>query len=153
MLIIRSPKKDDIFNIINMAKYFQENSLFKNCGFDENKVKQIILKSIDPTTPYFMVVGEQDGVILGAFCGQISEYFFSKKRIATDLSIYVNPEDRRFTLKFLNKAIAEFETWAKEWGAIEVCIAPSSGTYSPSFERYLQKKNYNRIGFIAKKGI
>jgi len=153
MLKIRRLEKEDIPFVLSMAKDFQENSLFKNCGFEEDKVRQIILKCIDPTKPYFMMVGEQDGSILGAFCGQISEYFFSTKRIATDLAIYVNPEDRRFTLKFLNKAIAEFEKWSKEWGAIEVCIAPSSGTYSPSFEKYLKKKNYNKIGFIAKKGI
>jgi hypothetical protein len=153
MFITRSPQKEDISAIVSMAKDFQQNSLFKDCGFDEDKVRQIILKCIDPTKPYFMTVGEQDGIILGAFCGEISEYFFSKNRIATDLAIYVNPNDRRFTLKFLNKAIVEFETWAKKWGAMEICIAPSSGAYSPSFEKFLQKKKYDRIGFITKKGI
>jgi hypothetical protein len=153
MFTTRSPQKEDISAIVSMAKEFQKNSLFRDCGFDEDKVRQIILRCIDPSKPYFMVVGEQDGIILGAFCGQISEYFFSTKRIATDLAIYVNPDDRRFTLKFLNAAVAEFEKWSKDWGAIEICIAPSSGAYSPSFEKFLQKKNYNRIGFITKKGI
>ena len=153
MLNIRTPDLGDIPAIIGMAKAFQRNSLFRDCGFDENKVHGIIHRCMDPTSPYFMVVGLEDGKVLGAFCGSVSEYFFSRERIATDLAIYVNPEDRRFAYKFLNKAVQEFEAWAKSRGAREVCIAPASGAYSPAFEKYLVKKNYKKVGFISKKGI
>lgn len=153
MLTVRPPVQQDIPSIVSMAKSFQENSLFKNCGFDESKVKNIILRCMEPTSPYFMVVGLQGDKVMGAFCGSVTEYFFSKERIATDLAIYVNPEDRRFSYKFLNKAVQDFENWAKEWGAKEVCIAPASGAYSPAFEKYLEKKNFKKVGFITKKGI
>lgn len=153
MLTTRTPVIGDIPAIVTMAKTFQQNSLFKDCGFDEAKVNQIILQCMDPQKPYFMTIGLEDGKILGAFCGNVCEYFFSKQLIASDLAIYVNPEDRRFAYKFLNKAVAEFEEWAKQWGAIEVCIAGSSGAYSPAFEKYLNNKNYQNVGFITKKGI
>jgi hypothetical protein len=153
MLKVRRLEKDDIISVLKMAKDFQENSLFKGCGFDENKVLALLDKCLDPKSPYFLVVGEVDKKIKGAFCGHISEYFFSKNRIASDLAIYVNPEDRRFALKFLNKAIAEFEKWAKKWKAMEVCISGSSGSYSGTYEKFLKRKHYNNIGFITKKGV
>lgn len=153
MLTVRTPTQRDIPSIVSMAKAFQQNSLFKDCGFDESKVHDIIQKCMDPTAPYFMVIGIEDEKVMGAFCGNVTEYFFSRERIATDLAIYVNPEDRRFSYKFLNKAVHEFEDWAKHWGAKEVCIAPASGAYSPAFEKYLEKKNFKKVGFITKKGI
>ena len=153
MLLVRPPTHGDIPSIVSMAKAFQQNSLFKNCGFDESKVHDIIQRCMDPLSSYFMVVGIEDGKVLGAFCGVVSEYFFSRERIATDLAIYVNPEDRRFAYKFLNRAVHEFESWAVIRGAREVCIAPASGAHSTAFEKYLEKKNYSKVGFISKKGI
>ena len=153
ILKVRHLEKNDIPFVLKMAKDFQENSLFKNCGFDEDKVLALLDSSLNPTSPYFLMVGEVDKKIKGAFCGQVSEYYFSKKRIATDLAIYVNPEDRRFSLNFLNKAIAEFEKWAKEWEAVEVCICGSSGSYSENYEKFLKRKQYINTGFITKKGV
>lgn len=153
MLTVKPPTMRDIPSIVSMAKSFQQNSFFKDCGFDESKVHDIILKCMDPKSPYFMAVGLDDEKVMGAFCGNVTEYFFSKERIATDLAIYVNPEDRRLSLKFLNQAVQQFEDWAKQWGAQEVCIAPASGAYSPAFEKYLEKKNFKKVGFITKKGI
>lgn len=153
MVETRPPLHGDINAIIAMAKTFQQNSLYKDCGFDKDKVFNIILQSMDPNSNMFMVVGLVDGKILGAFCGNVTEYYFSRQKIASDLAVYVNPDDRRFAYKFLNKAIADFEAWAKQKGAREICIAGTSGAYGPAFEKYLQKQNYTNVGFITKKGI
>ena len=42
VLKVRHLEKDDIPFVLKMAKDFQENSLFKNCGFDEDKVLALL---------------------------------------------------------------------------------------------------------------
>lgn len=136
-----------------MASTFQKTSLYKDCGFDAAKYQKLLLKCLDDTQPYFLVVGEVDNHIKGALCGAVSEYYFSTNRIASDLGIYVNPEDRRFALKFLNKALEEFELWAKKWKATEICIGTTTGIAGKNFEAYLLRKSYKNVGFTVKKGI
>ncbi len=150
---VRRLEKKDIPCVLAMAKDFQENYLFKKCGFSEKKVLALLELCLNPNSSYFLVVGEVDKKIRGAFCGRVSEYYFSTYKIASDVAIYVNPEDRKFSLKFLNRSIEEFEKWSKSWGVTEISIAHSSGEYSGTFEKFLKRKNYDNIGFIAKKGI
>lgn len=152
-MIVRTLQEKDIPFVIQMAKGFQENSIYKDCGFDEQKVTRLLEDCINPYRSYFMVVGEVDGKINGAFCGMVFEFYFSTKRRANDLALYVDPEDRRFVLKFLNKALELFEIWAKEWKAEEICISPSTGDYGKTLEKYLLRKAYKSVGFMVTKGL
>lgn len=91
--------------------------------------------------------------VVGLFLGYLSEYFFSYEKIASDLVVFIYPEYRVSAYRTLKKMVSEFEAWAASRGAIETCIATSSGTDGAGYKKFLTRQGYSEVGFVTKKRI
>jgi len=116
-------------------------SSFKSIGYDEEKLRDLGTSIINRPDVFFASVAEDENkVILGMFVGVITEYYFSKDTMASDLLFYVD-QDKRGALACL-KMIKEFELWAKRNNAKEVRPATSTG-----IEMNRTAKLYSHLGY------
>lgn len=151
--IVRKPTESDKDYLISLGELFQKTSLFSVSGWSNAKATYWFNTGLDDSSDTFLRVVELDGKPIGLFLGYISEYFFSYEKIASDLVVFIHPDHRRDAYRPLKQMVKEFEEWAKERGAIETCIATSSGTDGIGYKNFILKQGYNEVGFVTKKRI
>lgn len=152
-VLVRSPTKLDADRIVALGELFQKTSLFEVSGWSNQKAYWWVDQAITQDSNVFMRVVERNEEIIGFFLGYISEYFFSYEKIASDLVVFIHPDHRNNAYRPLKQMVREFEDWAKAKGAIETCIATSSGTDGAGYKKFVLKQGYNEVGFVTKKRI
>ena len=73
--------------------------------------------------------------------------------MAEDLIVIFLPEHRKYAYEGIEKMLLEFEAWAKEKGAVEVCMGASTGLKSNNYKSFLIDNGYQDVGFLTKKRI
>ena len=63
------------------------------------------------------------------------------------------PEYRRCAPKALPQLMDAFETWAKNKGAHEIMMGATTGSDSPAYRKFLEKRGYRPTGYAATKEI
>lgn len=151
--IVRSPSIGDYDEINALGRWFQENSLYANCGWSDQKSFSLVQAGSDPESSTFMRVIQKEGQVVGFFLGCISEYFFSKRKIAQDMVMVFSPEEREGITKPTVQVIREFVNWAESRGANEVCIGITSGIAGKGYEKLVLKNGFKKVGIIMKKEV
>tara|TARA_R110002012_G_scaffold91301_2_gene222420 strand:+ start:7351 stop:7809 length:459 start_codon:yes stop_codon:yes gene_type:complete len=152
-MIIRPYENKDLDQCEAIARGFQETSLFDVSGWDSDKFNYLASQAGKPDSDVFSWVADLDGVIIGAFVGYITEYYFSKGKLAQDLIVIFLPEHRKYAYKGIERMLSEFEAWAKNKGAVEVCIGSSTGLKTDNYKNFLIDQGYQDVGFLTKKRI
>jgi hypothetical protein len=153
MIKVREPSIDDFREILTLATWFQENSpYFAGIPLEPRKVFDLLATSLLPDGAIFVNVTEKDGKIIGMFAGSVTEYFFSKEKIATDIALVFYPDSRKDIYGAMKQMVSNFEDWAKANGSREICIANAAGLAGESLNKFLERQGYVPKGFIFKKG-
>ena len=153
MVTIRPYEDRDFIQCEKISREFQENSVFADSGWDTDKFNILSSQAIDPNSSVFAFVSEMDGIIIGAFVGYVSEYFFSRKNISQDLIVIVLPEYRSYSYECISRMLSAFESWSKHNNAVEICIGSSTALDNDNYKNFLEGNGYKDVGFIAKKRI
>lgn len=151
--IVRKPLIEDFDQINLIGRWFQENSLYTTCGWSDEKSLRLVVEGTYPDSNTFMRVVESEGQIVGFFLGHITEYFFSTKQIAQDLVMVFLPQKRAGIIKPTIKMLKEFEAWAVNKGAHEICIGITSGIAGPGYEQLIKRIGYREVGSVMKKEV
>lgn len=152
-MIIRKLELEDYHQCLDIGKSFQENSVFSIAGWDDNKYNNLIIQGSDTDSDTFACVAELEGKIIGIFFGYVTEYYFSKKLLAQDLIVLFLPDYRSYAYEGLKIMLENFESWAKEKDAVEICIGASTNQVSENYKQFLESNGYNDVGFLTKKRI
>lgn len=139
----------DFERLLDMCRAFDkettEHGAFVGVGFDTEKVLRLFnWYMTHPDTNFAMVLEDEEHGVVGALFGYITEYYFSRDKIACDLAWYVSPEFRgnMGSLKLLQG----FQDWAKERGAMEVRIGISSRISPERTAKALEFCGYTFVG-------
>ena len=92
---VRPFKESDIATMIELGGKMHKESNFKELNYDKNKLIALGEAIIANTNVYYAIVAEDENkVLLGMFVGVITEYYFSKDLLASDLLFYVDQNKR-----------------------------------------------------------
>lgn len=155
-LKVREFKDGDEQAFLMMGQWLQENSHFKGCGYSVEKMLAIFANLVMKNPDYFgVIVVTEDGKPAGCMIAVIQEFFFSKEKVATDLSfgLLPEPEFRKEAGNIMKEVFARYEAWAKEAGALEVAAGTSTGSHGKRLEGFLKSIGFNVVGFNTKKRI
>ena len=155
-LTVREFRDGDEQAFLMMGRWLQENSHFKDCGFSVSKMLMIFANLVTKNPDYFGVIVEtEDGQPAGCMIANLQEYFFSREKIATDLSfgLLPEPEFRKQAGKIMPEIFARYEAWARASGAIEVAAGTSTGAHGNKLQAFLNSIGYQTVGFNTKKRI
>jgi len=131
----------DIEPMITLGEKMHEESNFKHLNLDRQKLTELGYFAIANPDIYYAIVAEDENkCIKGMFVGLITEYYFGKDLMATDLLVYVDKSKRGAMASVL--MFKEFEKWATRKNAKEVRPATSTGI---EIER--TRKLYRHLGY------
>lgn len=153
MVVIRPYEDSDFVQCEKIAREFQEKSVFKEAGWDSEKFNYLSSNAAKPDSDIFAFVADLDGIIIGAFIGYVSEYFFSSSKISQDLIVIVLPKYRSHAYECIGKMLSSFESWSKDKNAVEVCVGSSTALNNNNYKNFLEKNGYEDVGFITKKRV
>lgn len=120
---IRPMQLSDVDAMLELARAMHEESVYRHLPFDDQKVAELV-RACSMQDSWAGFVAVENGRLYGFFAGHITEYFFSRERMAKDIGLYVVPEKRgRMTAVRLIKI---FIRWAAEKGVTEVALGVSA---------------------------
>jgi len=146
MYKVREAKFEDLLKIHELAKELLENSVYRGIEMDDTKFKRIVVMLMSSKLGKVFVVVDAADVPVGFLVGMVEDLFFSKKKYATDLCIYVKDEARAYGA-FL---VQRFVQWAKTIpSVVEITMGISSGI--GDIDRVGEM--YKKIGFTHTGGL
>jgi GNAT superfamily N-acetyltransferase len=150
---VRIASLDDVPAIVSLGRVMhRESPRFSRFPFSAEKVDALVRGMIsNPAGAVIFVAEERDQGIVGMFGGIVAEHFFTTKKFATDVAVFVVQAYRGGSA--FARMLREFEAWAVDKGVFE--IAPGIST-EVSPERTLalyEKKGYRLSGHMAVKYV
>lgn len=132
-------------DVLKLCLTMQKEGDYNTVPFDVEATAQSVLTYVINNPNGFGILAyTDDGAAVGMLCGSVSPYVFSKGYIASDFAWFVLPEYRgsRAALKMLNM----FTDWAKEKGALELCMGISTNVSPERTGKLLEKRGFRHVG-------
>lgn len=114
---------EDVPEMLRLSREMHEESVYRHLPFDESKVLDLV-RACSDGKDYAGWVACDHGGLYGFFAGYITEYFFSRERMAKDIGLYVSP-GRRGGLVGV-RLVKAFLCWARACGVSEVALGVSA---------------------------
>ncbi|WP_162559897.1 hypothetical protein [Methylobacterium radiodurans] len=135
-----------------LAKALHQESIYRNIRFDDAKVKALLKSACDNASPFTVCfIYKRRGRMSGILLGYVSEYFFSRDRIAQDLFLFVPRKARGGVIALM--LIRRFKKWAQTQGAKELCLGHTTGIDPEKAHHFFDKLGLNRVGSIYKQSL
>jgi len=138
--LIRVAKEGDIKRIIEVCKEAHEASISKDVPLDVKTLRKNIQVCI-LSREHLVLVVVLDDEVEGIFIGVTHQLWYSRRKQATDLILYVTGKGTGWGAKLMRRFIG----WSKDNpGVKEVMLGVSSGIGDPDRTRRL----YERMGAV-----
>lgn len=148
---VRSATLDDLPAMIALGAQMHAESVYAPFDYDEEKLHALGVRYVEnPDWCFAGVCEDAHGRLLGMHLGFISEYYFGRDLIATDLLLFVDPCKRGSLAAAL--LVKAFEEWAFAKGAREVCPGSSTMVAPERTAKLYERLGYTVVGNLFKKG-
>lgn len=114
----------DIQSCLRISLAVHPATTYKNIALDTTEAALTMIQHIEDEL-CFAVVCELDGVVAGFMLGGLQQLMFSRKQMAVDTVIIVEPGSRGVGIA--GQMVRAFSAWAEYMGAALVCVSSSSG--------------------------
>ena len=132
---------DDVPRVLELLAMMHRESRFAEWPIYDEQLQHLVQSLIDHEDGACLVA-ERDGKIVGVMLGLVQEFFFSRERMATELLLYVVPEDRGSWAAV--RLAHRFIQWADATDAVEIQAGVSAGIANKDAERF-----YSALGFAS----
>lgn len=144
---LRPATRADVPAMLALAPMIHAESRFATFPYDHEKLEQSLTNLIalqDKGNHCCLLAENREGQVIGGFIGALEEYFFTSAKSANSILIWVAPGYRgsAAALRF----IGAFREWAKNRGAVEVCVVVASGVTIARTDRFLRKLGFSQTG-------
>lgn len=146
--MIRVATESDIHRIVELGEMLhQESDEYRDIEYDRLKVAETMLALIRAEGVIFLY--ESGGEVLGGIAGGMSEFWFSRERIAGDFSLFVHPDHRHGMIAV--KLSLAFHNWARLMGARRVQMGITTGINTEGTARLYQSLGMKKVGILFQK--
>jgi GNAT superfamily N-acetyltransferase len=140
MMTLRRALASDIPLLVDLAREMHAESNFAPMNFDGEVFAATLNRLIE--ADQFALVAEIDGEIVGAMIGMLSQSWFGKDWMATDMGLFVRRDSRGGMTA--PRLIRSFVCWAQAAGARQV--RPGVSTGATNAERLYEGMGFTRAG-------
>jgi GNAT superfamily N-acetyltransferase len=141
MTAARFASVDDVPRILEILAKMHAESRYAEWPIDPDKLQQLVHGLIDHEDGACLVA-QDSGEIIGVMLGLVTEFFFSRERMATELLLYVVPGKRGSWAAV--RLAHRFIEWAGATDAVEIQAGVSAGIANKDAERF-----YSSLGFAS----
>ena len=150
-MIIRPATREDLPAMIALGAKMHAESVYAGFDYDTSKLVDLGMHYLaHPNECSLLVCEDAHGRLLGMHAGYISEYYFGRDLIASDLLLFVDPCKRGSLAAAL--LVRAFEEWAFAKGAKEVCPGSSTMVAPERTAKLYERLGYTVVGNLFKKG-
>lgn len=144
MSMIRVATIEDVPRIADIgAMMHAESPEYRDIEYDRDKVAQTMIGLIEHGVVFLY---ESGGEIRGGVAGGLSEFWFSRERIAGDFSLFVLPEHRQGMIAV--RLVLAFKAWAKMRGARRVTMGITTGIHEEATAQLYLSTGMRRNGLL-----
>jgi GNAT superfamily N-acetyltransferase len=147
--MLRSATLLDMPRLLELARAMHAESRFSRLALNEEKTESLLAYLVQDSSG-FVMVGEVDGLVVGAFAGSCQPHFFSDELVACDLALFVEPGRRGGVLAA--RLVQAFVGWAKFKGAVLIQAGISTGVNVEASTRLFHACGFRDIGPILEYG-
>jgi GNAT superfamily N-acetyltransferase len=144
---VRKATLDDVPRLARIGEQLHRESDYAQYAFSLEKVQGYLYDLIE-SPDGIVLVGEQDGVIVGSFVGSVGTHWFGECSVSYDLALFVVPERRGSILGA--RLVKEYILTARAIGVDEILIGNSTAVRSDRVE--MVERLYERLGFRRRSG-
>lgn len=138
---------DDVPTLIKLGRLMHEESpRFRDMDYDDEKLMQLGIGLVEHGGIF---IAEKDGKAVGMVLGMVTEHYFGRDLMASDLAVYVHPEHRGGTL--VVRLIKKFEAWAFSMGAKVITMGVSTEVAAERTGQLYKRLGYRMTGSLAVK--
>lgn len=151
MTNVRYARMSDVPALVELGRRMHaESPRFVRLAFDPQRLAGVATNLI-PNKDCCILVGDNDGPLIGMFVGFVMQHFFSTASYASDMALYVTPEERGGSLavRFLRR----FESWSRDKGAAELVPGISTEVEVERTARLYERLGYKRSGLIMRRSL
>ena len=138
--MIRPMRISDADKLLSLGREMHSTSAYSFISLDENQVLATIARCMKNG---FAWVGEKDGVVVAGMIGEVTDYWFSKERMAMEYALFATRECRNTGLPF--RLLKKYIQWAKEQKVREIMLGASRGFDQSDTDKY--GRVLKRLGF------
>lgn len=149
---IRAATVADIPALLGLAKRMHaESPRFARRTFVPGKCEAVIRALLTGQVAGSVFVAEKNHAIVGMAAGFVVEHFFGDEKTASDLAVYVTPEERGGSIAI--KLIRAFEHAVRAAGAVELTLGISTEIAAERTVDLYERLGYRRSGYSMLKEL
>jgi GNAT superfamily N-acetyltransferase len=143
--------REDALQALELGRSLHKESRYAEDVYDDEGIWKLLGLTLSNPNTFHISFCKEGNIITGFFLGTINTEYFTGKKIAVDLGMYVSPSHRgsRCFLKMLKS----FETWAKQSGANKIILYHSTGIDPETSKTLFPRLGYEHYGYIFDKEI
>ena len=148
--MIRFANEHDIDAICELGQRMHAETNFRTLRFD-GAIFGRFLRAMISMDKGVVLLAEDHNRIVGMYIGMVTPTFFSQDRVATDVLMYVSPEERRGQVG--RKLLEAFEAWAESKEAVQIRPGISIGGNIEAPAWLYRSAGYETAGYTFVKNI
>lgn len=146
MIEVRRLRRSDFDAVYLLGAEMWREGLFRVVEYDRGKMFEFLTRYVEEPEVNYGVVAYCEGELVGFFMGYVSEYFFGRDLIASEVLWYVARSVRGGILGV--RLLRGFEDWARGLGVSEVCVGISTGIAHGRTGELLVRRGYVHAGGV-----
>lgn len=145
MIISPVTLNEDVFTLVLLGEQMHGDSTFADMDFDRRVAAETMLRVMDNERG-LLLKAEHAGHIVGGLMALITPSFFGKDTVASELALYVSPEQRGGSAAF--RLVREYVAWAKQQDAKRINAGNSAGMDDERYVSFLSRLGFKRAGSL-----
>lgn len=151
MFNVREAVPEDAPRLLRLAEAMhKESGRYSRYPLSLSRLEQLVQALISQQEGCLLVL-EHGGTPVGMLWGALSEMFFTRVRIASDILWYIEPHYRKGWGAV--KLVRRFEEWGKGQGAAEIQLAVSADIDNLTAVRFAEALKYELSGWVLHKNV
>ena len=143
--------REDAFELLELGKLLHKESRYSNTEFNAESIWKLLDLTVVQPERFHITYCKKEGQIIAFFLGTINVEYFTGKKTAVDMGMYVMPNERGGTQFY--KMLKSFESWAKTNGANKIVLYHSTGIDPEKSKTLFPRLGYEHYGYIFDKEI
>lgn len=145
-------QKHQVEGVLDLARSMhQESPIYRKFPFNDAVFRGWLTAAVNQPEKFFCSVAKQDGNIIGAMLGVTMNMLFSDSKMASELGVFVKPENRGTRAGL--KLVKSFETWAEKQGCSLITVGVSAGITDERAVKFYEKLGFEKHGVALRREI
>lgn len=143
--------REDAFELLELGKLLHKESRYNNTPYNAESIWNLLDLTLTQPDRFHITYCKKDNVIVAFFLGTVNTEYFTGRKIAVDMGMYVTPSLRGGSQFY--KMLKSFESWAEINGANKIVLYHSTGIDPEKSKTLFPRLGYEHYGYIFDKEI